>query len=60
MIPVFSFIKIILILAFAYFLSKKSEKSETLQKTFMLFGSLFFAGFLVSVGWMIIEGFFPE
>jgi hypothetical protein len=58
MTSVFYIIKFIFTLIFTYLLLKKSEKSAMLQKTFVLFGSLFFSGFLVAVGWVIVEGFF--
>jgi hypothetical protein len=53
-------IKFILILAFAWFLYKKTVHHEMLKRFLMFSGSLFFSAFVIAVAWAIIEGFFLE
>jgi hypothetical protein len=52
--------KAILLLTFAYLLTKKSAKNETLRGALVISGALTLAGIAIAVAGAIFEGFFLE
>jgi hypothetical protein len=52
--------KAILLLVFAYLLTKKSARNETLREALVISGALTLAGIAIAVAGAIFEGFFLE
>jgi heme/copper-type cytochrome/quinol oxidase subunit 4 len=57
---IFGLTKVVLIIAFTFFLNKKAGKNQGIQTLVIIAGSFFIALLVVFIGFSIAEGFFAK